>query len=119
MLRWPLALAAVAAACATPRVVCRVEPAHVEPYATCRGQPDPIAQALCIALERKAYALRERDVVVLICEQDKIEKLEMLRAEVAVPDTTLHDVERALDRARRAIQLAREARHCQGFIPVE
>lgn len=92
----------------------RTEPARPEPYAVCRGVSDAAALGLCIARERMAYARRERDVIVMACEQDKIERLETLQQE-----PTAKSAQEAVDRGRRAIELARAARNCQGFIPAE
>ncbi len=91
----------------------RAEPARPQPYAACRGLTDAVDLGLCIARERMAYARRERDVVVMLCEKEKIDELEALQT---APAETAQE---ALDRGRRAIELARAARHCQGFIPVE
>ncbi len=103
-----VALTLVLVGCAT-----RSLPAHPQPYAACHGDTDLVSLGLCIARERMAYARSERDVVVMACEQDKIEKLEALGA------TTAESAQEVVDRARRAMELARAARNCQGFIPIE
>jgi hypothetical protein len=111
-----MVLASMTACAASPPPTVRLQsPVVITTPDPCAVMNDRLERALCLGYAAKADAYRQRDVVKLSCETDKVKQLEVLR-DVRRDYTDQPHLDAI---AERVVVLQREVESCVGELAAQ